>query len=202
MMTCTSSGDPHISTFSGHECDMHGRGFHPLVDLPELQVQAFHCPALTSDAAVNSAVSLRVGNHSLTIADTAIHYSGPANRTGNATLVTPLQHGTPHEFGRFRVTVSTSGNPWIRAAGYELFVVHVYIHGMSTATLTSKTFPRLPRDRFPQGRWHGFRTRTIRVRVRPYAARLFSQLMCSQHCGLRACRLPTKPHRERARAAD
>ena len=78
----------------------------------------------------------------------------------NELFVTPLQHDTAHEFGRFRVTVSTSGNPWVRAAGYELFVVHVYIHGMSRATLTSKTFPRLPRSRFPQGRCPGFRTRT------------------------------------------
>ena len=54
-MTCRSTGDPHITTFGGHTCDLMGLNVFPLVALPGLTAHVFHCPATSgwTGASVN-----------------------------------------------------------------------------------------------------------------------------------------------------
>ena len=42
--------DPHLTGFNGTKCDLWGYGIFPAVNLPGIQVQAFHCPPPVTDS--------------------------------------------------------------------------------------------------------------------------------------------------------
>ena len=62
MMTCLSTGDPHIFTFGSYRCDLMGLGVFPLVELPGVKAETFHCPATMGwvGASTNVAVAISV----------------------------------------------------------------------------------------------------------------------------------------------
>ena len=94
MMVCRSHGDPHISTFSGHRCDLMGLGVYPLVELPDLTAQSWHCHATQGwdHASTNVGVAMRAGSDTVTIIGDAVTINGllmpsGTSRFGGLTLV-------------------------------------------------------------------------------------------------------------------
>ena len=88
-MICRSNGDPHFTTFSGHRCDLQGRGVFPLVTLPGLTVQAYHCPATTGwvGASLNVAVAVSDGTDTVAVVGNTAFFNGKSLATqGVSTL--------------------------------------------------------------------------------------------------------------------
>jgi hypothetical protein len=59
--TCKSWGDPHITSWSGHKCDLMGLGVFPYVEKEGLEVQAWHCPLKRHLDKKEGVISLAVG---------------------------------------------------------------------------------------------------------------------------------------------
>ena len=94
-MVCQCFGDPHCITFSGFACDAMGLGVFPMVDLPNVRVESFHCPVLTGGdigASTIAGLAMRVGSDTIVV-------RGDNVRDESAhlhwTLSLTLQVGTP-----------------------------------------------------------------------------------------------------------
>ena len=86
LMVCTSTGDPHITTFSGHHCDLMGLGVFPLVQMGELVAQVYHCPASSNPSvSLNVGAALRFGRDVVNIAGTRAYVNGVEVSSGVTT---------------------------------------------------------------------------------------------------------------------
>lgn len=119
-MTCSSTGDPHVHTFGGHDCDLVGPAdIFTLVDLPGFHVQAFNCPAMNGNQAVgsNAGVAARLGSDIVSIVGQTVKVNG-------VTITAPAQLGDVNvawTFGGYTaVATHTSGN--ILEATYDTSV--------------------------------------------------------------------------------
>merc|ERR1711871_1240745 len=80
-MVCSCEGDPHCKSFGGVRCDVMGLGVFPMVDLPHVRVETFHCPVKAGGypgASTIAAVAMRVRN------DTVILRGGDVTVNGES----------------------------------------------------------------------------------------------------------------------
>lgn len=69
-MSCQCFGDPHCVTFSDFHCDAMGLGVFPMVDLPNVLLQTFHCPVLSGGdigASTIAGIAMRVGTDTIIV---------------------------------------------------------------------------------------------------------------------------------------
>ena len=112
-MTCRSFGDPHITTFAGNKCDLMSLGVLPLVELPGMRVQAFHCPT-----SVGGPTSGNVGAVLLAGSDLVMVVGSTASINGQS-----VAHGTS-TVGSITFTVNANG--------------HIVVRMQDGSTLTSR----------------------------------------------------------------
>ena len=112
-MICKSTGDPHVTTFSGHRCNLHGLGVFPLVELPDVKAQTFHCPAtrVWNGASTIAGVAIRIGNDVVTIIGGEVSgngavLSGSSGVVGGLTVTTPSSN---------KVRVETASGMWLES---------------------------------------------------------------------------------------
>jgi hypothetical protein len=97
MMTCRSFGDPHITTFGGNKCDLMELGILPLVELPGMRVQAYHCPTVVGGpTSGNAAVVLLAGTDLIMVVGGTASINGQTVAQGTSTV------------GTYAFTVSTA----------------------------------------------------------------------------------------------
>ena len=77
---CSCEGDPHCFAFSGYKCDMMGLGAFPLVRLPGILVDTFHCPVLESavraGASTIAGLAMRVGDDKVVVRGSEVKVNG------------------------------------------------------------------------------------------------------------------------------
>ena len=75
---CGSVGDPHVSTFSGHSCDLQGRGIFTIVSVPGFTVQSYHCPATRGwiGASTNVATAASDGLNVVAVVGKEVYHNG------------------------------------------------------------------------------------------------------------------------------
>ena len=86
-MTCRSFGDPHITTFAGNKCDLMSLGVLPLVELPGMRVQAFHCATqVGGPTAGNAGVVLLAGSDLIMVVGSTVSINGQSVAQGISTV--------------------------------------------------------------------------------------------------------------------
>ena len=86
-MTCRSFGDPHITTFGGNKCDLMELGVLPLVELPSMRVQGYHCPTVAGGpTSGNVAVVLLAGTDLIMVVGSTASVNGQTVAQGTSTV--------------------------------------------------------------------------------------------------------------------
>ena len=125
-MTCRSFGDPHITTFGGNKCDLMELGVLPLVELPNMRVQGYHCPTVAGGpTSGNVAVVLLAGTDLIMVVGSTASVNGQTVAQGTSTvgstsfavnaqqghIVVRLQDGSSLTSTRRNAQQMTSGAP-------------------------------------------------------------------------------------------
>ena len=86
-MTCRSFGDPHVTTFGGNKCDLMELGVLPLVELPGIRVQGYHCPTVAGGpTSGNAAVVLLAGTDLIMVVGSTASINGQTVAQGMSTV--------------------------------------------------------------------------------------------------------------------
>ena len=124
-MECRSFGDPHITTFAGNKCDLMSLGVLPLVELPGMRVQGFHCPtSVGGPTSGNAGVVLLAGSDLIMVVGSTASINGQSVAQGTSTvgsatftvnanghIVVRLQDGSSLTSTRRNAQQMTSGAP-------------------------------------------------------------------------------------------